>query len=418
MAVRNNGGSRKMVGPVLTGGLSALLLWHSIAIAQMSHEHGGHGGEQRCAEPTLRCASKVTPTFAPDGSLWLAWVAGGKVSVARSSDLGHTFTPAVAVNREPLELDWGPDARPKIAVNRDGRVFVAFAIFKDKAFNGQALYTHSSDAGRTFAPPVPITANQESQRFEAIALDSDGSLFATWLDKRNRVPAKARNQPYVGAALAFAWSNDHGESVSDTRIAQDNTCECCRLAIAFVAPGRPVIAFRNVFGATVRDHAVTTFLDPQTPGPIHRVSVDNWKTDVCPHHGPSLAISADGTYHVAWFTDGLARKGLFYARSSDGGATFSEPMPVGRSDRNPAHPYLIAAKGALWLVWKEFDGEKTTVSVMTSHDGGHTWSAAKIADDTSDASDHPLLVSRGGHVFLSWQTHAEGYRIMPLEDAR
>ena len=91
-----------MVGPVLTGGLSALLLWHSIAIAQMSHEHGGHGGEQRCAEPTLRCASKVTPTFAPDGSLWLAWVAGGKVSVARSSDLGHTFTPAVAVNREPL----------------------------------------------------------------------------------------------------------------------------------------------------------------------------------------------------------------------------------------------------------------------------------------------------------------------------
>jgi uncharacterized OB-fold protein len=113
-------------------------------------------------------------------------------------------------------------------------VFVAFAIYK--AFNGQVLYTHSSDSGRTFAPPVPITANQESQRFEAIALDPNGSLFAAWLDKRNRVPAKVRNQPYVGAALAFAWSNDHGESISDTRIAQDNTCECCRLAIAFIAP--------------------------------------------------------------------------------------------------------------------------------------------------------------------------------------
>jgi hypothetical protein len=360
----------------------------------------------------------VTPTFAPDGSLWLAWAAGGKVSVARSSDLGRTFTPAVAVNREPLELDWGPDARPKIAVDRDGRVFVAFAIFKDKAFNGQVLYTHSSDSGRTFAPPVPITANQESQRFEAIALDPNGSLFAAWLDKRNRVPAKVRNQPYVGAALAFAWSNDHGESISDTRIAQDNTCECCRLAIAFIAPGRPVIAFRNVFGGTTRDHAVMTFLNPNTPGPIHRISVDDWKTDVCPHHGPSLAISADGTYHVTWFTDGLARKGLFYARSTDSGATFSEPMPVGRPDRNPSHPYLIAAKGALWLVWKEFDGEKTTVSLMTSHDDGRTWSAAKIAAETSDASDHPLLVTRGERVFLSWQTQTQGYRLMSLEDAR
>jgi hypothetical protein len=179
-----------------------------------------------------------------------------------------------------------------------------------------------------------------------------------------------------------------------------------------------VIAFRNVFGGTVRDHAVTTFLDPQTPGPIHRISVDDWKTDACPHHGPSLAISADGTYHVTWFTDGLARKGLFYARSSDGGATFSEPMPVGRSDRNPSHPYLIAARGALWLAWKEFDGEKTTVSAMVSRDEGRTWSVAKVLAETSDASDHPLLATQGNRVFLSWQTQAEGYRFMSLEDVR
>jgi hypothetical protein len=93
-------------------------------------------------------------------------------------------------------------------------------------------------------------------------------------------------------------------------------------------------------------------------------------------------------------------------------------MPVGRPDRNPSHPYLIAAKGALWLVWKEFDGEKTTVSLMTSHDDGRTWSAAKIAAETSDASDHPLLVTGGERVFLSWQTQTEGYRLMSVEDAR
>ena len=85
--------------------------------------------------------------------------------------------------REPSD---GSGGRPKIAVDRDGRVFVAFAIFKDKAFNGQVFYTRSLDGGRSFATPAPITANPESQRFEAIALDADGSLFAAWLDKRNR----------------------------------------------------------------------------------------------------------------------------------------------------------------------------------------------------------------------------------------
>jgi hypothetical protein len=403
---------------VLSASIAASPVWLALslgpAIAQMSHDHASPNA---CAEPTLKCASKVTPAFAPDGSLWLAWVAAGKVSVAHSPDLGRSFALSVAITPEPLQLDWGPDARPKIAVDRDGRVFVAFAIFKDKAFNGQVFYSRSVDGGRSFASPVPITDNQESQRFEAIALDADGSLFAAWLDKRNRVPAKARNESYVGAALAFAWANEHGATVSDTSIAQDNTCECCRLGIAFAGPGRPVVVFRNVFGGTVRDHAVMTFADPSTPGPVYRISVDDWKTDACPHHGPSLAISPAGTYHVTWFTSGSVRKGLFYAQSSDGGRTFSDPVPVGRSDRNPSHPYLMAANDALWLVWKEFDGDKTALPAMISHDDGRTWSSPAVIAETSNASDHPLLASDGRRAFLSWQTQAEGFRFIPLEDA-
>jgi hypothetical protein len=394
--------------------IAVLLCWPQASFAQMSHSHAGN---QDCKEPTLACATKVTPAFAPDGALWLAWAAAGKVSVARSLDLGRTFSPAVAVAPAPMNLDWGPDARPKIAVDASGRVFVAFAIFKDKAINGQVLYARSSDGGRSFETPVPITANAESQRFEAIELDGDGSLFAAWLDKRNRVQAKARNEPYIGAALAFTWVNDHGGTLSEARLAHDNTCECCRLGIAFAGPGRPVVVFRNVFDGTVRDHAVITFSDPWTPGPLHRISVDDWKTDACPHHGPSFAISPDGAYHITWFTNGSVRKGLFYARSDDGARTFSEPMPVGRAERNPSHPYLIASKDTLWLAWKEFDGEKTTVPVMSSHDNGRTWSSARVAAETLDASDHPLLLTNGQRVFLSWQAHREGYRFVPREDS-
>jgi len=165
----------------------------------------------------------------------------------------------------------------------------------------------------------------------------------------------------------------------------------------------------------VRDHAVMTFADRQTPGSVYRVSVDDWATEACPHHGPSLAIARDGSYHVAWFTNGRVRRGLFYARSTDGGRTFSEPMPIGRPDRAPSHPYLIATDDALWLAWKEFDGEETSVPSMVSHNNGRTWSAPKVAAKTSDSSDLPLLATDGRNAFLSWQTKADGYRLMPLE---
>jgi hypothetical protein len=389
------------------------LLWSGVALAQMTHGHDG--AQHHCAEPALQCASTATPTFAADGSLWLAWAAAGRVSVARSTDLGRSFTAAVAVNPEPLRLDTGPDERPKIAVDRAGGIAVAFAIFKDSAFNGQVFYTRSGDGGVTFALPRPITADPESQRFEAIAFDPEGMLFAAWLDKRKRALAREKGEAYAGASLAFAWSKDGAATFSEARIAKDGTCECCRLGLAFAGPGRPVVLFRNIFGDSVRDHAVTTFAGPTTPGPIYRVSVDDWGIDVCPHHGPSLSVGDDGTYHATWFTEGRVRQGLFYARSTDGGRTFSEPMPIGAAERNPSRPFVLAGARAVWMVWKEFDGEHTTVNVMISRDHGSTWSPPRALAQTSDASDHPLLVSNGQRVFLSWMTQADGYRLLPVE---
>lgn len=391
----------------------AFTLWQSVAFGQMSHQHVS---EAACEETVLRCASKVTPAFGPDGTLWLAWMAGGQISVASSKDAGHSFSEPVQVTKEHLNLDWGPDARPKIVVDRKGDIALAFSTFRDKAFNGQVFYTRSSDGGHTFAELRPITSNNESQRFEALGLDADGSVFAAWLDKRNRVPAQQRGETYDGAGLFFASSKDAGATYSEARMATDNTCECCRLGLAFAGPGKPVIVFRNIFEGGVRDHAVMTFSDPSTPGEVRRVSRDDWQITACPHHGPSLSISPAGTYHVTWYTAGKARKGLFYARSQDEGRTFSDPLAIGRAVRNPTRPYVLAGPHGTTIAWKEFDGEKTTVNLMTSHDDGLTWSKPIPAVTTTDTSDHPLLVTDGRKTFLSWMTKADGYRIQPIED--
>jgi len=392
---------------------AALVLWQGCATAQMQHQHGS---EAACDEAELRCASKVTPAFASDGTLWLAWMAGSRISVASSRDAGKSFSAAIAATPERLNLDWGPDARPKIAIDRKGGIALAFSIFKDKAFNGQVLYTRSDDGGKNFAAARPITASNESQRFEAIGFDNGGEVFAAWLDKRNRGPAREAGKKYDGAGLFFASSKDGGATYSEARMAIDNTCECCRLGLAFDPQNHPVVVFRNIFEGGVRDHAVITFSDAATPGEPRRVAVDDWQIAACPHHGPSLSISANGTYHVAWFTNGRARKGLFYAHSRDGGKSFSAPFAIGDAKRSASRPYLLAGPRGLTMAWKEFDGEKTTVKLMTSGDDGETWTKPKTIAETSDSSDHPLLVTDGRRTYLSWMTKADGYRFIPIED--
>ena len=85
--------------------LAALVLFGSTASAQ--HQHGKPGS---APEPFT-----ATPAFGADGTLWLARPMVDRIAVLRSSDLGKTFSAPVIVTPEPMNLDWGPDARARIA---------------------------------------------------------------------------------------------------------------------------------------------------------------------------------------------------------------------------------------------------------------------------------------------------------------
>jgi len=397
------------------------------------HEHeGGHGAAARaggapgtayaalsplrCADASLACASAATPAWAPDGSLWLAWVAGGAVSVARSRDAGATFAAPVVIGRHGAYADVGPDARPQIAVGADGRIAVVYDVFKDESWNARVLAATSSDGGATFSAPRAVSDDPASQRFPAIVQAGDGALFVAWVDKRRVAAAARRGHRQPGASIAYARSDDMGGTFSASRIAYPQSCECCRIGLAVDASRQPVLLFRAIFGRNVRDHGVVAFGARGSPGPLHRVADDHWAIDACPHHGPALAIAADGSYHAVWFTQGSARSGVFYACSRDGGRTFSAPMHLGSPARRISRPYVLAEGTRVWLAWKEFDGELATVHAQVSTDTGARWSTPREVARTGGYSDHPLLTAHAGKSYLSWQTQAEGYRLLPLED--
>lgn len=361
-------------------------------------------------------AFTASPAFGPDGTLWLVRTMADRIAVVRSTDLGKTFSEPVMVTPDPMSLDWGPDARARIVVDAKGGLVATFAIFQDRNFNGRAFFSRSNDNGASFTKPQPITADKTSQRFETAAVDpSTGRVFAAWLDKRNVAKARAAGKPYAGAALAYAWE-DGEAGFGPTAIALDNTCECCRLGVAFAGPAKPAVVFRNIFPGSVRDHGVVTFRDSTTPGPVRRVSADEWKIEACPHHGPSIAIAPDGSYHVAWYTDGSTRKGLFYARADTADMPFGQPRALSAANRQPARPFVLSNGNTLHLVWKEFDGTKSLVRWQASSDSGRQWSEPSTVADTADASDHPLLVAHAGQAYLSWLTKADGYRLIALGD--
>lgn len=398
--------------------LSLLTLALPAGAADHRHHHGGGPeGRSGCGpdNTALACAQVASPAFLADGTLALTWAAGGRVMVARSADRGATFQPALAVNGGRETVDTSGDSRPAIAADAKGRVFVAWSVRKDAAYSGTLALARSLDGGASFQAPKAVASDLSSQRFTVLRTDGRDRLYLAWIDKREASAAKKAGKAYRGAALAMAWSDDGAETFAFEGVAQSNSCECCRIALDFDPAGRPLVLWRHVFEPNIRDHALMVFADRDHPGAIRKVAEDNWRVDACPHHGPALAVAGDGSVHAAWYTAGTARKGVFYASAPGSDAAFAEPRPLGDPATTVSHPQVLALPGRLWMAWKEFDGETTSVRAQSSDDSGRTWSAPRAIARTRDSSDRPILVSDGQRAFLSWVTGAEGWRLLAVE---
>ena len=391
----------------------------SSALAQEKKGEGGHMGHAAapaCPDPLPECAVTATPAFGADGRVWLTYAVAGTVYGAMSSDNGGSFAPPFVIAAPAGALDDNGEARPKIVALADGTLIASFTTRPEKSHDGTVFVTRSTDGGRSFATPQPLV-DDKGQRFETFVVGPKGRIYAAWLDNRDAARAKAAGEAFEGGGVAVAWSDDGGKSFSGKSILLDHSCECCRIGAALDRDGRPVFAWRHVFENNRRDHMAAKLSADGKTLIGARVSLDDWSTS-CPHQGPALAVDAAGRWHVAWFTRGKARQGLFYARSADGGKSFSAPERIGDAERAPQRPQLLAAGDRLYRAWKEFDGTVTTIVVQSSRDGGARFDAPRILAQTAEASDHPLLVESKGVAYLSWLTHEEGYRLIPLERDR
>jgi hypothetical protein len=327
--------------------------------------------------------------------------------------LGKTFSPAVTIAEHGKALDTGADARPQITVDSNNQVFLAYAFFKDSNWNAQINTAISNDGGKTFTAPQSLVNDGSSQRFPSTVLQSDNSIFIIWIDKRLVADAKKAGEERLGGSIAYAFSNDGGKTFSVEKFANERSCECCRIGSTLDPKGGLGIVYRAIFPGGIRDHA-TQLINPVGAGAVRRVAQDDWKTDACPHHGPSIAISGSGKIHVAWFTQGSTRSGVFYANSINQGQSYSKPQRIGKAEANISRPYLLANGQTIWLVWKEFDGNTTSIYLKQSLDDGQHWSRPQLLKTTGGYSDHPLLIRQRDTVYLSWLTREEGYHLIPL----
>jgi hypothetical protein len=348
----------------------------------------------------------ISAAFDSSGRLWRVRVDENHVYVDSSTDRGQSFGEPVVPNPTGQKMRANSEDRPGIAVNGE-KIYVTWSADAQQPWT--AYFSYSTDGGLTFSPPAPVSDQASASRnFLALPLlDAKGAVHFFWHDERNR------NSKENGGSLLHAAQEQPEPITPQARRVMRAVCECCRIAAAFDRDGTPVLFARFVYPIAERDHGLMKMTSDGKGWSSWRVTDDNWELKACPEHGPALSIGPDGRYHIAWFTQGKTRQGLFYAWSGDAGKHFSRFMPFGNAKALAGHPAVLSLGSRVALAWQEFDGQKTRIRLMHSYDGGEHWSAPMLAGEAKGKADYPFLIGDGQHIYLSWNSSA-GYSLTAL----
>ncbi|SHL19320.1 hypothetical protein SAMN05216428_101412 [Nitrosospira sp. Nsp11] len=390
--------------------IASIFLMSVSATALAGQQDSANGGQSHSMSHAPKATLAVGATLDENGRLWIARVENQRLLVSWSDDDGTNFSTPVIVTPEPEAISADGESRPKIAVARDGAVLLTWVQSLPQKYAGNVRFARSTDSGKTFS--APITLNDDgritSHRFDSMAIDGDGRVVIAWLDARDRDAAKEKGDKFRGSSIYTVKSLDNGKSFGPNHRFHEHTCECCRITLAWTKDG-PVALWRNIFGTNTRDFAIAN-LDE---GGVRRATHDKWQVDACPHNGGSLAADRWGKLHLAWFTNGTARQGLFY-KNIDGDWE-SQPMPIGNPAAQANHASVVLKDKIVILSWREFDGQSYSAQMMYSVNGGVSWSEPTRLMSSAGATDYPLPLINGEKVLVVWNTAKEGLRIIPIE---
>ncbi|GAB1719996.1 MAG: Glycosyl hydrolase, BNR repeat [Nitrosospira sp.] len=352
----------------------------------------------------------VGATLDQQGRLWVAKVEDQRLLVSWSDDGGENFSSPVMVTSEPENIPADGENRPKIAVARDGTILLTWIQSLPQKYAGNVRFARSIDSGRTFSPPITLNDDGRvtSHRFDTLAINGTGGAVVAWLDARDRDAAKEKGEAFSGVSIYTARSGDNGASFGANRRFQQHTCECCRIATAWTGEG-PIVFWRNIFDTNTRDFAIA-YLDK---GWVRRATRDEWKIDACPHNGGSIAVDGRGQLHLAWFTNGTVRQGLFYRRME--GNWQSEPLAIGNAAAQANHAWVAADGRTVLLTWREFDGTAYSAQMMYSNDSGESWSEPQRLMESAGATDYPVPLIDRNKVLVVWNTATEGLRVLRFD---
>ena len=303
-----------------------------------------------------------------DGRTYFAWVDNAAQNIFFQVFDGD----GAAKLAEPIDVSSSGDIfswLPRVAVDGE-TVIVAWQeiLFTGGSHGGEILVARSEDGGRTFGDPVNLsqtTAGAGKGRLNRQRWDN-GSLDLLVTAERVVVAWTE----YEGA-LRAATSSDGGQHFTEpVHVAGDDASPTRAPVLAAGPDDRIWLAWTVGEDASADIHLAYSDAPESGFSNARRIHPADAHAD-----SPSLAVTADGTVHLAWTaSDGgpFRNSRIVYAHDADGSGSFAEPAVIS-GEIMGFYPQLAAVGDRVLASWEHVpdrDARSRGIAYATSSDGG------------------------------------------------
>ncbi|MGI0027675.1 MAG: hypothetical protein ACREAD_07530, partial [Nitrosopumilaceae archaeon] len=304
------------------------------------------------------------------------------ILITKSTDGGMTFGTPVDISR-----NIGSSGSPQFAVSGND-VYVVWQAKTTGKY--QIIFAKSTDGGTTFSTPANISTNSGDSSYPKIAA-SGNNVYITW-------SLTTTNKDYD---TYFTKSADKGATFSVPVNISNNLGDSGVPQIAASGNDVYVTWENNGLGN------FEVFVVKSTDNGNTLASPVNISKDTTPSGAPQIAASGNNVY-VSWMDSTSGNYDIFVAKSTDAGSTFGAPVNVSVTPNDSGYQQMTASGNNVYVVWTEtVSNVNYDVFFAKSTDGGKTFSTpVNVSKNAGQSGWATVTVSN--NIYVAWQDNTPG----------
>jgi Fibronectin type III domain len=326
------------------------------------------------------------PVIATDaaGNVDVAWVDGNGPEFVRSTNGGIAFSAPLII---PSALGFTLNAQNGIQMGLDEAGHINLLWHRDltpSSIIPNSFFSRSTDGGVTFSTPVNPGGATSAQ----LVVAPNGNVTIIWFDQTT--------------SDLLAVSSTDGVNFSSPITVWTAVGNPMDLTVATGSQGQIYLFWTQVVTMTNCSILASSSANGVTFSPASTISA---QAGSC-NQTPTALVDSNGNVIVAWDADGAS---VFFSSSTNSGATFSAPLSIPTAAKPMSPQVTVSPDGTIYIVWETGSGQSFARSV----DGGATFSPTPptfVLGQAAvvDSCDNVTVLGTGAEIRATYQRSTDG----------